>query len=447
MELHSSTFSHKVQGAMQILLGLGSNVGERGEHLHRAIDEIEQGIGHISCLSSVHETDPVLHPLHPTRDQARFLNMVVQVETQQDPTSILQCIQDIEQRLGRERSDVPWSPRTIDIDLIAADDAVLAMPGLVLPHPEMHRRPFVLEPLREIAPAWRHPVTGLSIDDMLRELRPDRPTTIIGVLNVTPDSYYDGGKYAEAPAASERVEEMIAEGVDIVEIGAESTGPGSPHIDATEEIKRLTPILKGIREAYPHLALSIDTYKAPVAALGLAYGACMINDVTAGRGDSALFPLIAQSSAQLVLMYSKDSSPRTTIDPRQYEDVGAEAIAFLHGRRAQAIAAGIPSTRILLDPGMGHFLSSDPRISFRVLDQLRRFTALGPVCISPSRKSFLAGTEQLSPHDRLPGTIAASAIAVLHGASYIRTHDVAAVRRGCEIALQVRISRDYDVSR
>ncbi len=268
------------------------------------------------------------------------------------------------------------------------------------------------------------------------------PPQIIGILNVTPDSYHDGGWYAGVDAALARAEELLVQGVDILEVGGESTGPKSPEVAETEELDRTIPVIKEIIMRWPKTKISIDTWKSEVARRAIIEGACMVNDVTAGRSDSKLFPVIAESSVRLVLMFSKDPTPRTTVARTQYEDVVASVSAFLRERRDAAIAAGIPRERIILDPGMGHFVSSDPQYSFQLLARLRELESLGcPLFVSPSRKSFLAGAENLQTADRLPGTIAASAIAVLNGASYIRTHDVLEVRRACETAAAIRDAR------
>jgi dihydropteroate synthase len=146
----------------------------------------------------------------------------------------------------------------------------------------------------------------------------------------------------------------------------------------------------------------------------------------------------ARADARLVLMYSKDPTPRTTVALTAYADVVADVAEFLTARREAAVAAGVARERIILDPGMGHFVSSDPRYSWELIARLTELRTLGcPLFLSASRKSFLAGSENLPPSERLPGTVAASAIAVLHGASYIRTHDVKEVRRGCEIATEI----------
>ncbi len=267
-----------------------------------------------------------------------------------------------------------------------------------------------------------------------------RRVRIVGVLNVTPNSFHDGGKYLDVPSALAQAERMLRDGADVLEIGGESTGPNSPGVSLDEERGRVLPVLGAIREAFPKARLSVDTYKAALAADALAAGASMINDVTAGRSDPAMFGILAaHPDAALVLMYGKDPSPRTTIADAAYRDVVDTVKAFLAERKAAAVAAGVRPEAVILDPGLGHFVSSAPGPSMAIIARLGEFADLGsPLFLSPSRKSFVAGAENLKTADRLPGTIAASAIAVLHGASYIRTHDVLEVRRACEIALAIQ---------
>ncbi|MBM3231446.1 dihydropteroate synthase [Candidatus Peregrinibacteria bacterium] len=262
-----------------------------------------------------------------------------------------------------------------------------------------------------------------------------QPVSIVGILNVTPDSYVDGGLYTDVANAVERVGQMLAEGADIIDIGGQSTGPGSKDVPVDEELQRTIPVIEAILKKYPDTFVSIDTFRSQVAEEALKRGVRMVNDVTAGRSDQNIFSVSALYKAEIVLMYAKDSSPRTTVQETEYRDVIGEIHAFLESRVAIAVAAGIPRERIIVDPGLGHFVSSSSQYSFEVLRRLGEFSDLGRIYVSPSRKSFLAGPENLPVSERLPATIAASAIAVMNGASFIRTHDVAAVRQGCEVAM------------
>lgn len=265
---------------------------------------------------------------------------------------------------------------------------------------------------------------------------------IVGILNTTPDSYVDGGHFVDIDAAILRAGQMLQEGADIVEIGGESTGPNSKDVSLEEERKRTIPFIEAIHGHYPNAFLSVDTTKSAVAKEAIEAGVQMVNDVSAGRNDPEMFAVIASAKVPYVLMYSKDATPRTTVQTTQYDDVVATIKTFFEERIAAAKAAGIQDSQIILDPGLGHFVSSDPQYSFEILARLEEFSSFGyPIFLSPSRKSFLAGKEELPVVDRLPGTIAASALALLNGAAFIRTHDVLQLKRACDIAETVRSFR------
>jgi dihydropteroate synthase len=228
-------------------------------------------------------------------------------------------------------------------------------------------------------------------------------------------------------------ETMIADGADILEIGGESSGPSSEDVSSEEELRRVLPVIEALRLRFPSTRLAVDTTKAIVAKEALLRGVCMINDVTAGRSDPHILHVCAEYACDFVLMYSKNDSPRTTIEQKMYTDIIATIHSFFEERIESAVIAGIARENIIVDPGLGHFLSSDPQYSFEVLKQLSRFSDLGSVFISPSRKSFLAGPRNLPANERLPATLAATMLALQNGASFIRTHDVAETREVVEV--------------
>ncbi len=261
---------------------------------------------------------------------------------------------------------------------------------------------------------------------------------IVGILNVTPDSYFDGGTYVSVEQAVARAAAMVREGADVIEVGGESTGPQSQDVSIEQELGRIIPVIRGIRHSLPEVVISVDTYKASVAKAALEEGVTIVNDVTAGRADAAMFGVVARAKASIVLMYAKDASARTTVKAMQYDDVVATVRNFLDERKRIAMEEGIGAEKIILDPGLGHFISSDARYSFEILAHLDAFASLGyPVLVSPSRKSFLAGERNLPPSDRLPATLAATTIAVMHGARFIRTHDIANTREAIDTAEKI----------
>jgi len=249
----------------------------------------------------------------------------------------------------------------------------------------------------------------------------------MGILNITPDSFYDGGRHVAIDVAVERAMQMLAEGADSIDIGGESTGPGSKTIEEAEELRRVIPVIETLKHKTQNAAvvISIDTYKTNVAEAALKAGATIVNDVTAGRGDPMMFSLIARTGCSYIMMRSKDHSPRTTVNALEYDDILGTIHTFFEERIASAESAGIKRSQIIVDPGLGHFVSSDPKYSWYILEHLECLNDFGcRVLVSPSRKSFTAEFPGQPPEERLPGTLKATSIALRSGASIIRTHDV-----------------------
>jgi dihydropteroate synthase len=256
-------------------------------------------------------------------------------------------------------------------------------------------------------------------------------TWLMGVVNVTPDSFYDGGTYYEPARAVERGLELAAEGAEIIDIGGESTRPGSDPVPAEEEQRRVLPVIKAIRKRIKAL-ISVDTTKAEVAEAALAAGADIINDISAGRFDSRMLPLAARSGAGLILMHMK-GTPRTMQVSPHYDDVLAEVRAFLEERIEAAESFGIRRERIVIDPGIG--FGKNLADNLTLLNNLSALAELGrPVLVGISRKSFIGNILNLEAHERLEGTIAAAVVSILRGASLLRVHDLQAVKRAITVA-------------
>jgi dihydropteroate synthase len=255
----------------------------------------------------------------------------------------------------------------------------------------------------------------------------DGRTRVMGILNVTPDSFWDGGQATTVAAAVDRAKRFEAAGADWIDVGGESTGPDSSEVSLDEERRRVIPVVEAlVREV--RVPVSVDTTKATVAREALAAGARMINDVSALRWDPEMAEVVAAAGGSVILMYAKDDTPRTTRQDVRYHDVVGTVCEFLQQRVAVARSAGLPGDRILVDPGLGWFVGADPRYSYEMLADLDRVLALGyPVVIGPSRKSFLAhdGVHPPRPtRERLMATAAAVAIAAWKGAAVVRVHDV-----------------------
>ncbi len=263
-------------------------------------------------------------------------------------------------------------------------------------------------------------------------MRVGERTQVMGILNVTPDSFWDGGRTPTVEAALDRARRMAESGADWLDVGGESTGPGSSDVSADEERRRVVPVVAALARDLS-LPLSVDTTKAAVAREALAAGAAMINDVSALRWDPEMAGVIARAGARVVLMYAKDETPRTTTRDVAYDDVIETILAFLRERIEVARAAGIAPDRIVVDPGLGWFVGADPRYSYEILRGLDRLRALGhPVLIGPSRKSFLAYAGLRPPLPvvrRLMPTAAAVAVAAWMGVDIVRVHDVEEMRQ------------------
>lgn len=257
-------------------------------------------------------------------------------------------------------------------------------------------------------------------------LRLSERTHVMGILNVTPDSFSDGGRFFDTEDALKQGIALAEEGADIIDIGGESTRPGAEPVDAGEEISRVVPVISALRERLD-TPISIDTTKSEVAAAALDAGADIVNDVSAGRSDEAMLRLVAERGVPVVLMHML-GEPRTMQSAPEYADVTGEVHAFLAARAQAARAAGVPPDRIVIDPGFGFGKTREHNLV--LLRDLRRFTELGyAVLAGTSRKSFIGATLDLPVGERLEGTAATVALAVAAGAAIVRVHDVGPMRR------------------
>jgi dihydropteroate synthase len=248
---------------------------------------------------------------------------------------------------------------------------------------------------------------------------------VMGVVNVTPDSFSDGGRYLDSDAAIARGLELEAQGASILDVGGESTRPGAAPVAEPEELRRVIPVIDGLIAAGCTAQISIDTSKSAVAARALAAGATLVNDVTALRGDPRIAGVVAQSGADCCLMHML-GDPRTMQRDPHYADVVNEIKAFLEERMEFAIAVGIAPERILLDPGIGFGKTVEHNLE--LLRRLDELVQLGrPVVIGTSRKSFLGRLTGRGVDERLAGTIATNVLAYERGARVFRVHDVAPV--------------------
>jgi len=256
-------------------------------------------------------------------------------------------------------------------------------------------------------------------------------TWFMGVLNITPDSFFDGGLYLDLARAVDRGLELAGQGADIIDVGGESSRPGSESIPIEEEIRRVVPVIAALRKQSTAF-ISIDTTKALVARAAVDAGAEIINDISALRFDEDILPLAAGRDVAVVLMHML-GIPRTMQVAPSYENTLAEVKGFLVKRLAAAVQAGLTRDRIIVDPGIGFGKRLEDNLV--LLNHLSTLEDLGcPVLVGPSRKGFIGKLLDLPPQDRLEGTIAAAVMSVARGAHILRVHDVQAVRRAVRVA-------------
>jgi dihydropteroate synthase len=266
--------------------------------------------------------------------------------------------------------------------------------------------------------AWKYRFGSIEYDLASR-------THVMGILNVTPDSFSDGGRYLDIEHAVRHAIQMVEEGADFIDIGGESTRPGSESVTADEEIRRIIPVIESVKKYSMEVPVSVDTSKADVADAALQAGAVIVNDISAMTSDALMAPVVVKHHATIVLMHMQ-GSPKTMQQQPRYLNVTEEVNKYLSDRVEVARQSGI--IQIIIDPGIGFGKAFEHNI--QLLKELRSFTALGiPLLVGVSRKSFLGAILNLPPTDRVEGTSAAVTAAILNGAAIVRVHDVKEMKR------------------
>jgi dihydropteroate synthase len=281
--------------------------------------------------------------------------------------------------------------------------------------------------------AWSSPPPDLPTP---RGLLPtsERPV-VMGVVNVTPDSFSDGGRFADAQAAVAAGRALLAEGADVIDVGGESTRPGATAVSAAQELERVLPVIGPLADA--GAIVSIDTVKSEVAQAAVDAGAAIVNDVSGGTLDPELLPTVAELGVPYVLTHLR-GTPETMQDDPRYDDVVGEVYDHLADRLDELEQLGIPAERVVIDPGIGFGKRVEDNLS--LLNRLRELTSLGrPVLVGASRKAFIGAVAGIpDPASRLPGSLAAASLAVANGASIIRAHDVADTVQAVAVARAIR---------
>ena len=267
-------------------------------------------------------------------------------------------------------------------------------------------------------------------------LNPKRETLVMGIVNVTPDSFSDGGKFFSPEVAIRHASKLITQGADIIDIGGESTRPGAKQVSESEELKRVIPVIEKIRTDNPTILISIDTTKASVAKHAVEAGADIINDVSGLSFDNNMIGIVESFNIPVVIMHMKGNPQNMQLNP-EYKDIVNEILDFFKMKITIAIQSGINRSMIILDPGIG--FGKTVKHNFELLSRLNEFNVLElPIMIGPSRKSFIGITLDLPPEDRLEGTAAAVSAGVMNGASIVRVHDVKSMKRVVKIIEKVR---------
>jgi 2-amino-4-hydroxy-6-hydroxymethyldihydropteridine diphosphokinase/dihydropteroate synthase len=412
---------------MDVYLGLGSNLGDRRANLSRALSLLPARGVTVTRVSPVVESPAMLPDDAPAEWNQPFLNLVARCETSASPDDVLAGLKQIERELGRvDRGR--WAPRPIDLDILLWGQETISTETLQVPHPGIADRAFVLTPLAALAP--RLTIPGLGRRTVLERTREDghHLPLWMGIVNLTPDSFSDGGELAGDASIDARVEALVAAGAEYIDLGAESTRPGAQPLLADEEWARLAPTLERLVDRYKTSALrpriSIDTYHLSTARRALALGVDVINDVS-GLTHPAMVELATSGTADWVAMHNLGvPADRTRVLPLDQDP--ADAVErWLEERLVEWARAGLDLSRIVFDPGIG--FGKNALQSLRLLRDVQRFQRYGlRLLVGHSRKSFMHHVIAPTREDRDLFTLGASLKMCAQGVDLLRVHNVAA---------------------
>lgn len=439
-----------------IILGLGSNLGDRLENLRHAINALKKSHGlTIQQISPIYTSDALLPDNAPTDWDMSYLNLALRCETTLEPLALLKELKRIEFSIGRKPEGEHWGPRVIDIDILAWDERIIQTPELTVPHISLQERPFALWPLADIHPLWKFPFTGVTHGKTAAEMvepwgsrfsgkapfhthqinqRIETPK-LVGILNITPDSFSDGNQFVTAESAIKQAAFLTYSGAEIIDIGAESTAPKATPIDAATEWKRLEPILLALKQTKNDFIItpkiSVDTRHAEVAAKALQLGVDWINDVS-GLDDPAMRELIAHSKADCVVMHHLSIPERRDNVLSRDKNPVETVYAWGEQRLTELEQQGIARERIIFDPGIGFGKMAEQ--SLLLLQQVDVFAKLGVrVLIGHSRKTFLSLLTGMPSTERDVETMAMSLYLAKQPVDYLRVHNVEMCARGLKV--------------
>ncbi|CAI2175476.1 17556_t:CDS:1 [Funneliformis geosporum] len=455
-----------------VYITLGSNIGDRIGNMNEALKLLE-----LECkildTSYMYETSPMY-----VTDQPNFFNAACKVATNLDPEELLVKLKNIESTIGRT-TVIRYGPRSIDLDIIFYDDIEYNSSTLNIPHTLMSEREFVLRPLCDIARNFEHPnlfktcgqllshylkSPSYSPNNFIQKILPininnviwkwSTKTFIMGVINVTPDSFSDGGLYNNVNSALSHAQKLVEEGADILDIGGCSTRPNAEDVPIEEEISRVLPIIQAIRSSsnttLANIPISIDTFHSKVAEKAIQNGASIINDISGGQLDEKILSVSAKYNVPIILQHMR-GTPKTMSRLTEYgDDLILDISNELCERVQAAINAGIKRWNIIIDPGIGFAKKLDQN-----LEIIKRLNELNgkhsplegyPCLIGVSNKRFIGEViNQPIPKNRCWGTAAACTAAVLAGVDILRVHDVKEMLDVIKVADSIwRITRNKE---
>lgn len=410
---------------MTIYLALGSNLGDRQSHLRNAIQHLQDRGVTLLRASPAIETPALLPDDAPSEWNQPFLNMAIECEAGCTPEQLLQHILEIQNNFGRSDKS-RWSPRPIDIDILLWGEQIISTDTLTIPHKDMHLRHFVLTPLMALNAGLTIPGRGNNTLLQWSQALPHHIPLWMGILNITPDSFSDGGTHSDLEQSTKTISAMVDSGATILDIGGESTRPGAATIDATAEWARVSPVLDYLRTTYGDDPLrplvSLDTRNPAVAEKAIRCGIDFINDVS-GVTNPEMIDLAANSDCQWIAMHnlSVPADPNIIIDPAT--DPVQEVHDWL-GRQLEIWdKAGISRNRLIFDPGIG--FGKNPLQSLKLLQAAGSYRQHGlRLLVGHSRKSFMKQFAGNDIHQRDMVTIGSALQLCQQGVDIIRVHNI-----------------------
>ncbi len=437
---------------MIIVLGLGSNVGDRLAHLRTALQKLKQLPGlTLLQVSPVYQSDALLPENAPDDWNHPYLNIAIRAKTALTPEALLPELKQIEWSIGRKPEIRHWGPRVMDIDILAFDDRVINTEALTVPHASLFERPFALWPVADVWPTWVCPLPGPHQGKTAAELvlqwgsryeaeapfhtcqlaqRIDAPA-IVGILNITPDSFSDGGLFLNPDNAVNHAAQLMMEGAEVIDVGAESTAPGRSPLNQTEEWERLAPVLETLMQEkkswFIPPKISIDTRHPATAERALALGVDWVNDQS-GLSNPDMVHLLAQTKHNVVMMHhlTLPASKEHLLPPT--ENVVALIQHWAETKLKALEKRGIDRKRIIIDPGLG--FGKWPHQSLALIQHAELLKPEGTrLLIGHSRKSFMATLTSAEANQRDLETAAMAPALAAKGVDFLRVHQADATAR------------------